>query len=311
MFMAISNTELTSFLSDQDGKTTVKVITSDIFTGIKNVFHTTHKPQTVTSIVDSGITSVAQQFEAVYNTKISASFDVTSTESTVSPDIILAAKHTESVASVMPDKVIHTTATLPSSTAVLPDTDETWNISIIKEMEEMNLPTTTHTNVHTQYPEHISTAKESGNWSHIQSHAINNNEDDTYLTTLKALRERNISLEGSLKDSVLTKIDLTASATVLSNSKPIQSYINSAEVNAGLSTVLKDKLAQHFENMSLLQKLKLESSTSSSQVRGYTSLKIDAEKSLPSNKSGYENVKVKRHAKTEDNKGNNIIEMGV
>jgi len=175
----------------------------------------------------------------------------------------------------------------------------------------MNLPTTTHTNVHTQSPEHISTPKESGNWSHIQSHAINNNEDDTYLTTFKALRERNISFEGPLKDSVLTKIDFTASTTVLSNSKPIQSDINSAEVNAGLSTVLKDKLAEHFENMSLLQKLKLESSTSSSQVRGYTSLKIDAEKSLPSNKSGYENVKVKRHAKTEGNKGNNIIEICV
>jgi hypothetical protein len=175
----------------------------------------------------------------------------------------------------------------------------------------MNLPTTAHTNVHTQYPEHISTAKESGNWSHMQSHAINNNEDNTYLTTLKALRQQNISLERPLKDSVLTKIDLTASATALSDKKPIQSDINAAKVNAGLSTVLKDKLTDHFENMSLLHKLKLESSTLSSQVHGYTFLKIDAEKSFPSNKSGYENVKVKRHAKTEDNKGNNIIEMGV
>ena len=209
----------------------------------------------------------------------------------------------------MPDEVIHTTATLPSSTAVLSDTDETWNISIIKELEEMNLPTTAHTNVHTQNPEHISTAKESGNWSPTQSHAISNNEDDTYLTTLKALRKRNISLDGSLKDSILAKIDLTASATLRSNSKPIQSDINSAEVNAGLSTVLKDKLAKRFENIPLLQKLKLESSTSSSQVHGYTSLKIGAEKSLSSNKSDYDNIKVKRHAKTEDNKGNNITEM--
>jgi hypothetical protein len=211
----------------------------------------------------------------------------------------------------MTDEVIHTTATLPSSTAVLHDTEKTWNISIIKELEEINMPTTTHTNVHTQNPEHISTAKESGNWSHIHSHAINNTEDETYLTTLKALRERNISLEGSLKDSILTKINLTASTTVVSKSKPIQSYINSAEINAGLSTALKDKLAERFENISLLQKQKLESSTSSSQVHGYTSLKIDAEKSLSSNKSDYENIKVKRHAKTEDNKGNNIIEMGV
>jgi hypothetical protein len=211
----------------------------------------------------------------------------------------------------MPDEVIHTTATLSLSTAVLHDTDETWNISVIKELEEMNMPTTAHTNVHTQNPDHISTEKESGNWSHIQPHAINNTEDVTYLTTLKTLRERNISLEHSLKDSVLTKIDLTASSTVISNSKPIQSDKNSAEVNSGLSTVLKDKLAENFENISLLQKLKLESSTSSSQVHGYTSLKIDAEKSLSSNKSDYENVKVKRHAKTEDNKGNNLIKMGV
>jgi len=211
----------------------------------------------------------------------------------------------------MPDEVIDTTATLPSSTTVLHDTDETWNISLIKELEEMNMPTTAHINVHTQNPEHISTAKESGNWSHIQSHAINNTEDDTYLTTLRALRERSISLEGSLKDSVLTKIDLTDSTTVFSNSKPIKSDINSSEVNVGLSTFLKDKLAEHFENISLLQKLKLESSTSSSEVHGYTSLKTGAEKSHSSNKSDYENVKVKRHTKTEDNKGNNIIEMGV
>ena len=211
----------------------------------------------------------------------------------------------------MPDELIHTTGTLPSSNAVLHDTDETWNISIIKELEEMNMPTTAHTNPHTQKPEHISTEKVSGNWSRIQSHAINNTEDDTYMTNLMAFRVQNVSLEGSLKDSVLTKIDLTASTTVVSNSKPIQSDINSAEVNAGLSTVLKDKLAEHFENISLLQKLKLESSTSSSQVRGNTSLKIDAEKSLSSNKSDYDNVKVKRHAKTEDNKGNNITEMGV
>jgi len=209
----------------------------------------------------------------------------------------------------MPDELIHTTATL-LSTAVLHNTDETWNISIIKELEEMNMPTTAHTNVHTQNPEHISTAKESGNWSHIKSHAINNTEDDTYLTTLKALRERNISLGGSLKDSVLTKIDLTASTTVFSNRKPIESDINFAKVDVGLSTVLKDKLVEHFKNISLPQKLKLESSTSSSQVHGYTSLKIDAEKSLSSNKSDYGNVKVKRHAKTEDSKGNNIIEVG-
>jgi hypothetical protein len=104
---------------------------------------------------------------------------------------------------------------------------------------------------------------------------------------------------------------LTASTTVVSSSKPIQSDINSAEVNTGLSTFIKDKLTEHFENISLLQKLKLESFTSSSQVHGYTPLKIDAEKSLSSNKSDYENVKVKRHAKTEDNKGNNVIEMGV
>jgi len=173
------------------------------------------------------------------------------------------------------------------------------------------MPTTAHTNVRTQNPEHISATKESDIWSHIQFHAINKTEDDTYLTTLRALREQNISLEGSLKDSVLTKINLTASTSVVSNSKPIKSDINSAEVNAGLSTVLKDKLAEHFEKVSLLQKLKLESSTSSSQVHGYTSLKIDTEKSLSSKKSGYENVKVKRHAKTEDNKGNNITEMGV
>jgi hypothetical protein len=241
-----------------------------------------------------------------------ASTDVTSTESTESPDIILAAKHTESLASLMPDEVIHTTATLPSSTTVLHDTDETWNISIIKELKEMNMPTSAHTNVHTQNPEHISTAKESGNWSHIQSHAIDNTEDDTYLTTLKALREHNISLEGSLKDSVLTKLNLTASPTVFNNSKPIKSDINSSDVSAGLSIMfLKDKLAEHFENIPLLQKLKLESSTSSSEVHGYTSLKTDAEKSHSSNKSDYKNVKVKRHAKTEDNKGNNIIEMGV
>jgi len=170
---------------------------------------------------------------------------------------------------------------------------------------------TAHTYVHTQYPEHISATKESDIWSQMQSHAINNTEDDTYLTTLKAIRGRNISLEDLLKDSVLTKINLTASTTVVSNSKPIQSDINSAEVNAGLSTVLKDKLPEHFENISLLQKLKLESYSSSSQIHGHTSLKIDAEKSLSSNKSDYENVRVKRHAKTEDNKGNNIMKMGV
>jgi hypothetical protein len=279
----------------------------DTFTGIKHDFHTTPKPQTVATILDSEITADAQQFEAVFNTETPVSPDITSTESTESPAIISAAKHTESVASVMPDEVIHIPATLPSSTAVLHATDETWKISIIKELEEMNMSTTAHT----QNPGRISTAKESGNWSHVQSHIINNTEDDTYSTDLNALRERNISLEGSLKDSVLTKVDLTASTTVVSNSKPIRRDVDSSEVNAGLSAVLKDKVAEHFENISLLQKLKLDSSTASSQVHGYTSLKIDPEVPLSTNRPEYENVKVKRHAKAEDKKGNNIIGMGV
>lgn len=283
----------------------------DTFNGIKHDFHTTPKPQTVATILDSDITTGAQQFEAVHNTETPVSPDITSTESTESPAIISAVKHTESVASVMPDEVIHTLATLQSSTAVLHATDETWNISIIKELEEMNMPTTAHKHAHTQNSGRISTAKESGIWSHVQSHVISNAEDDTYLTTLKALREQNASLEGSLKDSILTKMDLTASTTVVSNSKPIKRDVNSAEVNAGLSVIHKDKFAEHFENVSLLQKLKLDSSTASSQVQGYTSLKIDPEISLSTNKPEYENVKVKRHAKTEDRKGNNIIGMGV
>ena len=285
----------------------MQVITSDIFTGITNVFHSTPKPQTVAAILDSGITAVAQQSEAFYNIKTPASPDAIATESTEFPDIISAAKHTESVASVMPDEVIHTPATLPSSTSVLHDSDEKWNISIIKELEESDIPTTART----QNPVHISTAKKSGLRSHMQSHAINNTEDDTYLAILKELRDQSISLEGSLKDSILTKTDLTDSATVVINSKLIQSDINSAEANAGLSVVLRDKFAENFENISLLQKLKLESSTDSSQVHGYSSLKIDADMSLSSSQSEYENVKVKRHAKTEDNKGNNIFEMGV
>jgi hypothetical protein len=298
---------LQSFLSDQDGKTTVKVITSDIFTGIKNIFHTTPKPQTVATILASGSTTVAQQTEAVYNNKTFASTDVTSLESTESPVIILAAKGTESVASVMPDEITHAPATLQAVTAVLSDTNKTWNISLIQDLEEMVAPTTLHTEVHTHSPAHISTAAESGSWSDIQSHAINNNEDDTYLTSLKVVRERTISLEGSLKGTALTETNSTASTTVVSNSKPIPSDINSAEGNAEQSGVLPNKFAEHFENKTLPQKLKLESSAASSQVHGHASLQMDAEMSLSSNTSKYENVKVRRHAKTEESKGNNIL----
>jgi hypothetical protein len=287
---------LQSFLSDQDGKTTVKVITSDIFTGIKDIFHTTPKLQTIAAILDLGSTAIAQQTEAIYNIKTPTSPDVTSIESTKSLVIISAAKHTESVAPVIPDEVIHAPATVQALTAVLSDTDQTWNISLIEELEETDTPTTVHAEVHTNNPVHVSTAAESRSWSDIQSHATNNDEDDISWTTLKVLRETTISPEGSLKDSALTETNLTAST----------SNIDSAEGNDEQS-VLPNAFAEHFENETLSQKLKLESSAASSQVYKHASLKMDAEMSLSSNNAKYGNMKAKRHAKTEDNTGNNIL----
>jgi hypothetical protein len=230
---------------------------------------------------------------------------MTFVESAESSATSLAAKPTESVVSVMPDEEIHASATLLASNVVLHHSAKTWNISIIKELEEMDTSTAAYTTAHTENPVHTSTVVESGSWSDKESHAINNNEDDSYLTIVKVPGETTLPLDTTLKDTTLT--ERKASTAVVSYIKPIPGDISSAEGKAQLSAVFPEKFAEHVENKSFPHERKLESSAASFQVHEDASLKMDAQMAISSNRSSYENVKAKRHTKTE---GNNI-EMGV
>lgn len=203
---------------------------------------------------------------------------------------------------VMPNTVTSASTTPPTSTVALHESDETLNVDLIEEVEEIDTSTTAVTEADTAFPMQISTpAAESIIWSSTKSQKINKiDEDDNYLTTFNSSTETVISTESSLKNTTVTVIYPSTSTAVVSNSTSVTSDINSTERSAELSTVHQIKFSENIENKNLLQEIKLESSSDSLQANGDTSLKIDENMSLLSNRSKHEKVKVKRHAKVED-----------
>jgi hypothetical protein len=260
-------------------------------------------------ILDSSSTVPSKQFEVVvYSMEItSLPPEVILVESTKFPGITLTNNSAESVAVIVPNAVTSASTTLPTSTVALHESDQTLNVDIIEEYEEMDTSTTADDEVDRQSPMQVSTpVAEISSWSSIISHEINTiDEDGDYLTTLKG--STIISTESSLENATVTVIYPSTSTAVVSNSTSVPSDIHSSERSAELSTDLQIKFAENFKNKNILQEIKLESSADSLQVNGDISLKTNEKISLFLNRSEYKNVKVKRHATVEEKEGMKIL----
>jgi hypothetical protein len=192
-------------------------------------------------------------------------------------------------------------STTPTSTVALHESDETLNVDLTEELEEMDTFTTADIEVDGTFPMQITTPlAESISWSGKKIKKINETDEYNNLTTTT---ETVISTESSLEDTTLTVVYLSTTSTLVSNNISVQSENSSTERSAELSTNIQIQFSEDIKNKNVLQEIKLEIPADSHQVAEDTSLKADENVSTLSSGYNYEKVKVKRHAKMKDKEG--------